>query len=86
MTIILKVSIVLSVIVYYLTALLFGKYISLEIIDWGFAFRVLILTAISWVPVFVFRVLKDRIDPSDYKKIMKDARSTEHIIEPFSSR
>jgi hypothetical protein len=47
----------------------------LDTIDFEFIWRMLLLTAISWVPPFVFKYIMKKIDPSDFEKVMKHTKT-----------
>ncbi len=66
------VSVTLSLLVYFLTIFLFRSIINVSAITGWFAIKVLVITAISWLPIHLLKYLERRIWPSDYDIIMKE--------------
>ncbi len=47
----------------------------IDTIDFNFVVRLSLITAISWVPPFVFKFIMKKIDPSDFEKVMKHKKT-----------
>lgn len=57
--------------VYYLTLIYFKWYLGVSDITAPFIIKVVILTAISWLPVHITKKLLVRWNPAGFQKIMK---------------
>lgn len=64
------VSSLLTFIVYFLSIVLLRQYFDASYITGIFFLKVLAIVAIAWGPPHVFKVIYERCDPSDHKKIM----------------
>lgn len=67
------ISIIISLIVYLLTYI-FLVNVDLSKINGMFALKIIALSLIAWVPVWLFSIIKDHVDPSDHEIIMRMAR------------
>ena len=65
------ISVSLSILVYFLTIILFRSVINVSTFDGIFVLNILIITAVSWIPIHLFKHIEKRIWPSDYDTIMK---------------
>ena len=74
-------SLVLSLLVYVLTCYLLRDVIRLRSIDEIFVFKILILTLISWAPIWIFNITKRIVDPTDFERVMRTARQSMPIHE-----
>lgn len=36
--------------------------------------KILLIVLIAWLPLFLFKIIKKKVDPSDYEKIMRNAK------------
>jgi hypothetical protein len=68
------VSIICSVGIYSLTLLYLKNYIIISEWDADFVFKLCIIVAVCWFPPFIFRIIKKKIDPNDFEKIMKNKK------------
>jgi phospholipid-translocating ATPase len=60
--------------VYLLSILLMKSYFDIAyIISWDFVWKVALITAVSWCPIHIAKVIKNRCDPSDHQKVMEDS-------------
>lgn len=69
------VSIILSMLTYIASCVFLKKMIDISSIDGIFAAKILILSLISWAPMWIFRVTKECVDPSDHEIIMRSAKA-----------
>ena len=45
-----------------------------NVMEWGFIGKILVIVLASWLPLFLFRIIKKYLDPSDFEKIMKTVK------------
>lgn len=64
------VSIVLTLIVYIGSIVLFRGYFQVSYVDGPFILKVLITTLITWFPLELFKKIMEKCDPSQEQKIM----------------
>ena len=64
------VSSLLTFIVYFLSIVLLRQYFDVSYITGLFFLKVLAIVAIAWGPPHLLKVIYERCDPSDAKKIM----------------
>ena len=64
------VSSLLTFIVYFLSVILLRQYFDVSYITGIFFLKVLAIVAIAWGPPHIWKVVYQRCDPSDHKKIM----------------
>ncbi len=62
-------SIVVTLIIYGLSLLLLQNYLNTAEIDIDFMWKVALIVAVSWVPIFVVRCIRRKISPSEEDKI-----------------
>ena len=65
------VSSLLTLITYFMSIILLRAYFDTSYITFGFIFKVILLTLLSWAPLHLMRRLYDYFDPSEHQKIMK---------------
>lgn len=56
--------------IYVLSIIFFRNYISTSIITTEFVWKVLVIVIVSWSPIYVFKKLKKKCDPSEEEKLM----------------
>ena len=66
------ISVSLSIVVYFLTIFLFRSVINVSnFTNYKFVFQVLVITALSWLPIHTFKHIEKKIWPSDFDIIMQ---------------
>lgn len=61
-----------TLILYIVSIVTFRTYFDLSYIDGKFLWKVVALTVASWLPLHVFKVIMDCIDPPEQKKILSN--------------
>lgn len=64
-------SSVLTFLVYILSIALLREYFDTSYITWEFMMKVVALTAVSWLPMHIIKVVVYKFDPPEHLKIMK---------------
>jgi len=67
-------SSVLTLFMYIMAIALLPQYFDTSYITWLFFVKVLLLTMVSWMPLHLVHCIVDKIDPSEFQKIMNDER------------
>lgn len=57
-------SIIITLIIYGLSLLLLRNYLNTSEIDGNFVWKVALIVAVSWVPIFIVRFIRRKIAPS----------------------
>lgn len=66
---------VLSLLLYILIlTTMRGLFEIQNILHWDDMGKVFLIVLIAWLPLFLFKFIKKRVDPSDYEKIMRNAK------------
>lgn len=65
-------SSVLTLFIYIFSIALLPQYFDVSYIDWMFVVKVLLITVVSWMPLHLIHCMVDRLDPSEFQKIMKE--------------
>jgi len=60
---------VLTLLLYWLSLILFRNYLDTSKIDADFLYKVGIIVCASWLPIYVVRCLRKKISPSEEDKI-----------------
>lgn len=68
-------SSVLTLFVYFLSIALLPQYFDTSYITWMFVVKVLLITLVSWMPLHMIQCIVDRIDPSEFQKIMLEEQN-----------
>lgn len=63
---------VCTFIIYILSIALLREYFDTSYITWEFMMKVVALTAVSWLPMHLVKVIVYRFDPPEHLKIMKN--------------
>ena len=66
------ISVSLSMLVYFLTLVLFHGIIDVSRVDALFFLKIFVVAVISWAPIYLLKFAEKRIWPSDYDIIMKE--------------
>jgi phospholipid-translocating ATPase len=66
-------SILFTLLIYFLSIILFRGYFAVAYIDGTFILKVGILTMICWLPIHIFKKIMQKCDPTQEQKIMKEA-------------
>lgn len=69
------VSSVLTLFIYILSIALLPAYFDTSYITWEFVMKVLCITLASWLPMHLIQMVADRVDPSEFQKIMREDNS-----------
>lgn len=69
------VSQVFSVLIYFLSIWTLRSMLDVSYISWMFLLKVLVITAISFVPLYVLSWLRRKLDPTDYEKVMRNVKT-----------
>ena len=63
---------VISLIIYIFILLVLRNLFDIgDIWKFEYLYKIFAIVMISWFPLFLFQVIKKKVDPSDYEKIMK---------------
>jgi phospholipid-translocating ATPase len=62
-------SIFITLVIYGLSLVLLRNYLNTAEIDLDFIWKVGLIVAVSWVPIFIARFIKRKISPSEEDKI-----------------
>lgn len=73
-----------SAIIYVGTLYLFPEQLLVSSINWAFIGYVLAIVALSWLPLYIVKLVLKRLDPSDYEKIMKNVKRKKINTRIFS--
>lgn len=68
------VSQVLTFAVYIASIVLFQQYIDVSVMDFTFAKKVALIVLLSWLPMHLVKLLRQKYDPTENEKIMKQIR------------
>lgn len=60
----------LTLFIYFMSIIFLRNYIDTSIINGEFVWKVLVIVFISWFPIFAFKKIKKKCDPSDEEKLM----------------
>lgn len=60
----------LTLFIYVMSIIFLRNYISVSIISADFVWKVLVIVLVSWSPIYVFKKLKKKCDPSEEEKLM----------------
>lgn len=60
----------LTLFIYVMSIIFLRNYISTAIITSEFVWKVLVIVLISWSPIYIFKKLKKKCDPSEEEKLM----------------
>lgn len=64
----------LSILVYFLSILLLNSILDVYYITWMFLFKVIIVSLVSFGPLYLMRRIRKIFDPTDYEKVMKNVK------------
>jgi len=64
-------SLIGTVILYFLSIILFRNYISVEAINGKFMVNIILIVSVSWAPLHIIKAVLNCYDPSDYQKVMQ---------------
>jgi phospholipid-translocating ATPase len=66
------VSLFASLVLYILSFVAMQQYFDLSyIFSFDFAWRVVLITALSWGPLHIAKMIKNKVDPSEHQKVMQ---------------
>ncbi len=60
---------VLSFVFYFLSVLLFREYFDLTVVDLSFVLRIILISAIAWLPIHAAKWIVEKFDPSEAAKV-----------------
>lgn len=60
----------LTLFIYIMSIIFLRNYIDVSIITGEFVWKVLVIVFISWSPIFIFKKIKKKCDPSEEEKLM----------------
>jgi len=66
------VSSVLTLFMYVLSIALLPVYFQNSYITWEFVMKVICITIASWLPLHIIQLIIQRLDPSEFQKIMRE--------------
>ncbi len=66
------VSSVLTLFMYVLSIALLPVYFQTSYITWEFVMKVICITIASWLPLHIIQLIIQRVDPSEFQKIMRE--------------
>ncbi|EGR27281.1 phospholipid-translocating p-type flippase family protein, putative [Ichthyophthirius multifiliis] len=72
--IVMIISILCSIGIYSLTLVFLKNYIIISEWDIDFILKLCIIVFVCWLPPFIFQIIKKKIDPNDFEKIMKNKK------------
>lgn len=64
-------SIIGTILVYFLSIVLFKNYINVEAINGTFLVNIILIVCVSWLPLHIVKSILNCVDPSDYQKVMQ---------------
>lgn len=64
-------SLIGTVVMYFLSIILFRQYIDVEAINGKFLVNILLIVSVSWLPLHIIKMILTCVDPSDYQKVMQ---------------
>jgi len=62
-------SILVTLLIYSISLLFLSNYLNTAEIDGDFAWKVALIVAVSWVPIFVVRFIRRKLAPTEEDKI-----------------
>lgn len=65
------VSIVLTIISYMASIVLFRNYFDVSYITVDFIYKVLAITSLCWLPIYIIKKTVEKFDPSEEQKVKK---------------
>ena len=65
---------VFSVILYFLSIYCLKNIMDVSDITWGFLGRVVAITAVSFLPLYITNIIRRKIAPNDYEKVMRNVK------------
>ena len=68
------VSQVFSVVLYFLSIYCLKSIMDVSDITWGFLGRVVAITAVSFLPLYITNKIRRKISPTDYEKVMRNVK------------
>jgi phospholipid-translocating ATPase len=69
------VSIVLTIIVYVASIILFRNYFDVAYFDMKFLLKVMVITSCCWLPIHILKKIIEKCDPSEEAKVKKSWES-----------
>jgi hypothetical protein len=69
------ISVLLTLVVYMSSILFFRNYFDTSAINEQFLMKVMIITAICWLPIHLIKRIGDRISPSEEDKLPKNDKN-----------
>ena len=64
----------LSVLIYFLSLWMLSSILDVSYITWMFLLKVVVITAISFLPLYLINWVRKKVDPSDFEKVMRDVK------------
>jgi phospholipid-translocating ATPase len=61
--------------IYIASIIIFRQYIDVSAMDWSFAKKVTLIVLLSWGPMHIFKLLRQKYDPTENEKIMKEIKT-----------
>ncbi len=61
---------VLTLFIYVGSIALMPEYFETSYVDWMFMVKVLCITLVSWLPLHIVHCIVDKVDPSEFQKII----------------
>jgi phospholipid-translocating ATPase len=65
------VSIVLTIVVYVASMVLFRNYFDVSYFDMKFLLKVMVITSFCWLPIHILKKILEKCDPSEEAKVKK---------------
>jgi len=65
------VALVGTGVVYFLSIIFFKSYIDVDAINGDFIKSIIIMVAVSWLPLHIMKLVLKRYDPTDFEKITR---------------
>lgn len=62
-------SLILTLLLYWLSLILFRNYLDTSRIDVDFLQKVGLIVCVSWLPIFIVRCIRKRVAPTEEDKI-----------------
>ena len=60
-----------SLILYLIILIFLHNFLQLaDVMDWEFIGKIMAIVCVSWLPLWLFKIIKKKVDPTDYEKIM----------------
>lgn len=78
--IVMIISQILSVILYFVTIITMKSVFMVSTFSWDFLLKIFLVTLLTWFPLHLVKVIKRYMDPNDYQKIMMNTLKEKDVL------